>query len=453
MKRFVTFLMLAAPLLSYAQVDDIYFVPKKEKKVLVIKSSDESYFVDAEEYVTDEGTVNVYSEGPTTVYVNEQSDESQDNVYYTDNLGLFLNSDFSYSSRIVRFRRPDWTLGFIHDYSFNDWVIHDTGFSLDIYPTVSNPLYWSAPRLSFGFYNRWNYSTYFNTGFYLDNCWWHYYPDWHYHNHCWGNQYYSYNSWRPAHRVYNNIPANSHVYKRNRTFGADSGKPAFRERSGSRGGSLVRNNPRGTRRPGGVSAGNGKLRGEREKLSLKGNDDNRGGRPSLRDRNREDRRGKNVASGQTLRRQQPHRGNGAFLKKDRNERSAAGDNAGVVRKERQRPSREKGISLGGESKGRENGFSSGRDSQKNPTGTRVNRNDNKRRVTGTNTGSRHGRGQNSYGRSSSSRSYDRPSSTSVSRSRNGSSHGSGSSYRSSGSSRRNSSGGGSRGGSRSGRGR
>ncbi|MDO5461500.1 MAG: hypothetical protein Q4F44_07640 [Bacteroidales bacterium] len=50
MKKIAFLLMLLFPLANIAQ-DDIYYVPKKAKKVLVVKSSDESYFVDADEEV------------------------------------------------------------------------------------------------------------------------------------------------------------------------------------------------------------------------------------------------------------------------------------------------------------------------------------------------------------------------------------------------------------------
>ena len=49
MKRLMLLLMLSAPLASMAQVDDVYFVPKKEKSSFAAKSSDESFFVDVEE--------------------------------------------------------------------------------------------------------------------------------------------------------------------------------------------------------------------------------------------------------------------------------------------------------------------------------------------------------------------------------------------------------------------
>ena len=56
MKRFMLLLMLFAPFASMAQIDDVYFVPKKEKNSVTVKSTEESFFVDAEEYYEEAGS-------------------------------------------------------------------------------------------------------------------------------------------------------------------------------------------------------------------------------------------------------------------------------------------------------------------------------------------------------------------------------------------------------------
>ena len=65
MKKLVLFLLLTSPLLAWAQVDDMYYVPKKEKKVLVVKSAEEIYMVDE-----------VDSIGYVDEYADEYVDES-----------------------------------------------------------------------------------------------------------------------------------------------------------------------------------------------------------------------------------------------------------------------------------------------------------------------------------------------------------------------------------------
>ena len=53
MKKLVLFLLLTSPLFALAQVNDMYYVPKKEKKVLVVKSAEEIYFADDNNLVVD----------------------------------------------------------------------------------------------------------------------------------------------------------------------------------------------------------------------------------------------------------------------------------------------------------------------------------------------------------------------------------------------------------------
>ena len=50
MKKLLALLLLVSPLFTWAQ-DDLYFVPKKEKKVLVKKTVEEVYYVNDEDVV------------------------------------------------------------------------------------------------------------------------------------------------------------------------------------------------------------------------------------------------------------------------------------------------------------------------------------------------------------------------------------------------------------------
>ena len=165
--------LLAFPFAVEAQVDDIYFVPKKQKeKVLVVKSVTEKYVVDDDATLRDVDEYNRRSVGYTDdpeYYIEENlADEYVDDEY----------NDYDYSTRIIRFRSPNRALGssIYWDLSYgcglNDWMVVDNGYSIDIYPTVNNPLYvlgassyvWNS--LNFynwrDFYNRyyWNYPIY-----------------------------------------------------------------------------------------------------------------------------------------------------------------------------------------------------------------------------------------------------------------------------------------------------
>ena len=141
MKKLVLFLLLTSPLLAWAQVDDMYYVPKKEKKVLVVKSAEEIYFADDNNLVVDGG---YYDD-----YTDEYADEVE-TVYYTNDL-YDLVDDYTYSNRIVRFRSPSrllsstiyWDLKY--NCGINDWFVYDDGFSVYVYPTANNYLYYNYP--------------------------------------------------------------------------------------------------------------------------------------------------------------------------------------------------------------------------------------------------------------------------------------------------------------------
>ena len=116
MKKLVLFLLLTSPLLALAQVNDMYYVPKKEKKVLVVKSAEEMYLVD--------DTETVYED---EVYVDEYADEVE-TAYFTNDLYDVVD-DYTYSTRIVRFQSPRrllssslyWDLRY--DCGINDWLV------------------------------------------------------------------------------------------------------------------------------------------------------------------------------------------------------------------------------------------------------------------------------------------------------------------------------------------
>ena len=174
MKKFALLMMLVYPVLTWAQADDVYFVPKKEKTVLVVKSAEEVYFVDDDALVED-----VYE----TDYVD---------TYYTDNLYEVID-DYTYSNRIIRFRSPrrllssnlfwDWRF----EYGMNDWYIYDNGYTINIYPTYSNPYYYSYSYNNY-WWNRWNWNSYYGwyDPHYPHHDWWHCgYNNWHAHHWHW----------------------------------------------------------------------------------------------------------------------------------------------------------------------------------------------------------------------------------------------------------------------------
>ena len=215
MRKFLMLLVLAYPLMSFAQHDDIYFVPKKEKKTEVVRNADNIVPVEDEYYYDDE-------------YVTEYYDD--DSYVYDD--------DYRYSSRILRFRSPGTIVGgsLYWDLTYggmNDWVVYDDGYYLDVYPTYTNPYYW--PRST---YNCWAW----NSWYYPNYCWGynHYYPAYHwngyYPHHVHGGYrpaYIANNSWRPAHKVHKNVPVNNSV-KGNNNVNVTNNNPAGRVNSALR---------------------------------------------------------------------------------------------------------------------------------------------------------------------------------------------------------------------------
>ena len=204
MKKLVLFLLLTSPLLAFAQVDDMYFVPKKEKKVLVVKSAEEIYMVDE-----------VDSIGYVDEYADEYVDEAE-TAYFTNDLYDVVD-DYTYSTRIVRFQSPNrlfstnlyWDLKY--SCGINDWLVYDNGYSVYIYPTANN-IFYNDPY----YYNRvniWNWNTYhsWHYPYYSHNHWW----NCHYHNDFWHKPHYGYHgshniSWKPSNRK-PDIPTNGSI--------------------------------------------------------------------------------------------------------------------------------------------------------------------------------------------------------------------------------------------------
>ena len=402
------FLVLVSPLVATAQVDDVYFVPTKEneEKVLVVKSTAEKYNIDN----TSESSMRNVDEynRRSTAYTNAPDEYIDEN--YTDEYVYEDDSydDYSYSTRIIRFRNPRravyssiyWDL--MYGCGINDWLIYDNGYSIDIYPTYNNPFFfWSDFAFSwnpFSWYSwhswhSWHHPYY---GHYYGHCYDHYYG---HHNHI--AMHPNHNYWSPSRRNNRYIPTNGAVgggrYERgegsrgNRVAASDknnSGRVNLRGNAGNRS-DKVASADRGT------SNNNNSGR-----VNLRGNAGNRGNNAAAQSGNNRNENvagfkiGGNQGRDNAIRRQQPARGSANVS----NSRAA---NSGKSNSESVRQQKNNNTSN-----------SSNRGSSVN------------RRSSGSSSG------------------YNRPSSTSVTRSRNSSSseNRSSSSYsRSSGSSRNNSS--------------
>lgn len=407
------FLVLVSPLVATAQVDDVYFVPTKEseEKVLVVKSTAEKYNIDNTS-ASSMRNVDEYNRR-STAYTNAPDEYIDEN--YTDEYVYEDDSydDYSYSTRIIRFRNPRravyssiyWDL--MYGCGINDWLIYDNGYSIDIYPTYNNPYYfWSDFAFSwnpFSWYSwhSWHHAAHWGWhhpyySYYYGHCYDHYYG---HHNHIAMRP--NHNYWSPSRRNTRYIPTNGAV-----------GGGRYERGEGSRGNRVVASNNNNS----GI-------------VNLRGNAGNRGDKVASADRGTSN----NNNSGRVnLRGNAGSRGNNAVAQSGnkRNENGAGfkiGTNQGrdnAIR--RQQPAR------GSANVNNNRAANSGKSNSESVRQERKNNSSNS---------SNRGSSVNRRGSSSSS-GYNRPSSTSVTRSRNSSSseNRSSSSYsRSSGSSRSNSS--------------
>ena len=198
MKRFVLLLLLINPILSWAQVNDMYFVPKKENKVLTVKSAEDFYLIDDNSIIVEE------SDSVDYLYDTE-------NAYFTNNIYDVID-EYTYSNRIIRFMSTGrmlssnlyWDLKY--DCGVNDWLVYDDGYAVYIYPTANN-YYYSYPR-HYSWINRWNWDSYY----YYHNWYNPYYDNWCYYNYHCHNPHFGYGTpskpWRPSTYRSENIPTN-----------------------------------------------------------------------------------------------------------------------------------------------------------------------------------------------------------------------------------------------------
>ena len=234
MKKLVllSFLLAALPQLSMAQSigDDLYFVPKKEKKekttkvervaentVTVITSDGEIRQIP----VSDAGVATVsskqlqkaaatvrdasgvardvdeYNRRYTSVdneeeYLLEDTEET-----YADNDGEWVNgfegtqSDYEYATRLIRFRSPRvavpvssplyWDI--VYTWSPFDWNVYTDGFYAYAFPTWSNPAWWSWHHDPW----HWNYGWNWHIGWGGWGFGWGWHDPWHHHHYpYWG---------------------------------------------------------------------------------------------------------------------------------------------------------------------------------------------------------------------------------------------------------------------------
>lgn len=222
MKQFVLFFMLLYAVGTTAQVDDMYFVPKKDKKVVNTNANSEMPMVTTQERIsaTSEGRYideDVYNrrgkaleqygdDGAADAYAYEESDYD----VYSD-VEVSDEADYTYSTRILRFHSPrmsllcsPWYWDLVYTGGVDNWLVSDDGIYWDVYPAYNYYTAWYYPAWS------WNFS--YGWGYHSAYCWnyWHS-PLWHGHYH-----YYPHNWWGGG---YHGYAAHNYHYRQDRQPG------------------------------------------------------------------------------------------------------------------------------------------------------------------------------------------------------------------------------------------
>lgn len=196
---FYSILIASIPLCGYAQYDDMYFVPKKEKKpraqqVQSVSSEpagertvDYSFNLPSDE-VTMGNTrdVDEYNRRPVPYTIG-----TPDTVAVAEDGSAYAEpeetepSDYQYSRRILRFYTPTvgiavssplyWDLRYGPNSIY--WDVYDDGFYAYAYPSVWNSWYYS-PYYSWGwpYYHHWGWDGYYHP-WWGGGCGWHH-PWW-----------------------------------------------------------------------------------------------------------------------------------------------------------------------------------------------------------------------------------------------------------------------------------
>lgn len=228
----VSLLIACLPWLAMAQNDDLYFVPKKEKKA---ETKTEVRQVTRQTTTTTTTTASV-SPG-TTVVVKDVTGKTRDideynrrytsreNTFSMQNDTLYIEEkpygergewvngfegsqdDYEYAMRIVRFRSPAYAIPISSPLYWDvvygafpswDWNVYDDGLYAYVFPTYSNPLWWdwrwnwsiAGPR--WGWYSPWHYGGWYSSywyGGYWGGWYAGYWGPWHHPHPYWGGGY------------------------------------------------------------------------------------------------------------------------------------------------------------------------------------------------------------------------------------------------------------------------
>ena len=206
----ISLLIACLPWLAMAQNDDLYFVPKKEKKA---ETKTEVRQVTKQTTTTTTTTASV-SPGKTVVVKDvtgktrdiaeyNRRYTSRENTFSMQNDTLYIEEkpygergewvngfegsqdDYEYAMRIIRFRSPAYAIPISSPlywdvvygaYPSWEWNVYDDGLYAYVFPTFSNPLWWdwrwnwsvAGPRWGYGWswYSPWYYGGWYSSYWY-----------------------------------------------------------------------------------------------------------------------------------------------------------------------------------------------------------------------------------------------------------------------------------------------
>lgn len=202
-------LIACLPWLAMAQSnDDLYFIPKKEKKTeqkAEVKSVPKQTSNNTTVYAAPGSTIVVKDVTGKTRDIDEYNRRytSRDNTFSMQNDTLYIEEkpygergewvngfegsqdDYEYAMRIIRFRSPRYAIPVSSPlywdvvyggYASWDWNIYEDGLYAYVFPTSTNPLWWdwrwnwgvAGPRwgFSWGWSSPWYYSSWYSPYWY-----------------------------------------------------------------------------------------------------------------------------------------------------------------------------------------------------------------------------------------------------------------------------------------------
>lgn len=224
-KVFASLLLVCLPWLAVAQSnDDLYFIPKKEKKAEKKERVGQApaEVSNTTVYAAPGSAVVVKDAAGRTRDIDEYNRRytSRDNTFSMKNDTLYVEEkpyaergewvngfegtqdDYEYAMRIVRFRSPRYAIPVSSPlywdvvygaYPSWQWNVYDDGLYAYVFPTYTNPLWWdwrwswgvSGPYWGFGWgwHSPWYYSSW-HSPYWYGGYWGGYWgPGWHHHHH------------------------------------------------------------------------------------------------------------------------------------------------------------------------------------------------------------------------------------------------------------------------------